>query len=335
MEIRKEMEDFMIHVPTQIFFGRSAIDHLAESIAKWSPNKRVLLVYGGGSIKRTGLYDTVLASLKEAGLSWAELGGVQPNPLLALAKEGIARFRAEQCDVLLAVGGGSAIDTAKVIGLGVPYDGDVWDFWCGKATPKAGIPTTVILTIAAAGSETSQSAVITNEDGMLKRGLNSELNRPLFSIMNPELTYTLPAYQTAALLKTLGIASHTYVLPHNVAKFLMKNVYRNGTLHCEEVVDTLLNGLFSLYELRTVDIGLRLCELLGEVISDSDRKDEVTIGQSLHKGRSAKTVSTVVREVSLTDSVKTRDSSFEIVVYPDTTHSVVDSRVNHHRLFPR
>ena len=137
------------------------------------------------------------------------------------------------------------------------------------------------------------------------------------------------------LLKTLGIASHTYVLPHDVAKFLMKNVYRNCTLHCEEVVDTLLNGLFSLCELRTVDIGLRLCELLGEVISDSDRKNEVTIGQSLHEGRSAKTVSTVVREVSLTDGVKTRDGSFEIVVYPDTTHSVVDSRVNHHRLLPR
>ncbi|MBS7315683.1 MAG: iron-containing alcohol dehydrogenase [Clostridiaceae bacterium] len=231
------MNNFIYHSPTKVYFGRGYETKIGSLLAERGFRKP-LIVYGGGSIKRSGLYDTVLASLKEAGLSWAELGGVQPNPLLALAKEGIARFRAEQCDVLLAVGGGSAIDTAKVIGLGVPYDGDVWDFWCGKATPKAGIPTTVILTIAAAGSETSQSAVITNEDGMLKRGLNSEFNRPLFSIMNPELTYTLPAYQTAC--GVVDIMMHTlerYLtlpgeveLTDRIAESLLKTVRTYGPI---------------------------------------------------------------------------------------------------------
>ena len=200
------MNNFIFHSPTRVYFGRGYEKQIG-SLLKEHGFKKPLLVYGGGSIKRSGLYDAVTASLKEAGLAYAELGGVQPNPLLSLAKKGIELFRAEGCDVLLAVGGGSSIDTAKVIGLGVPYDGDVWDFWCGKADPKTGIPTVVILTIAAAGSETSESAVITNEDGMLKRGRNSIFNRPLFSIMNPELTYTLPAYQTACGI--VDIMMHT------------------------------------------------------------------------------------------------------------------------------
>ena len=200
------MNNFIFHSPTKVYFG-SGYEKQIGALLKEHGFHKPLIVYGGGSIKRSGLYDIVLASLKEAGLSWTELGGVQPNPLLSLAKEGILRFRAEQCDVLLAVGGGSAIDTAKVIGLGVPYDGDVWDFWCGKADPVAGIPTAVILTIAAAGSETSESAVITSEDGMQKRGRNSIFNRPIFSIMNPELTYTLPSYQTAC--GAVDIMMHT------------------------------------------------------------------------------------------------------------------------------
>ncbi len=200
------MNNFIFHSPTRVYFGKDYEKQIGALLKEHGFSKP-LLVYGGGSIKRSGLYDVVTASLKEAGLTWAELGGVQPNPLLSLAKKGIELFRAEGCDVLLAVGGGSAIDTAKVIGLGVPYDGDVWDFWCGKANPESGIPTTVILTIAAAGSETSESAVITNEDGMLKRGRNSIFNRPLFSIMDPALTFTLPAYQTAC--GAVDIMMHT------------------------------------------------------------------------------------------------------------------------------
>ena len=153
------MNNFVYHSPTKVYFGQGYESQIG-ALLKEHGFRKPLMVYGGGSIKRSGLYDTVTASLKDAGLTWAELPGVQPNPLLGLAKQGIALFRAEQCDVLLAVGGGSAIDTAKVIGLGVPYDGDVWDFWCGKADPKTGIPTVAILTIAAAGSETSESAVI-------------------------------------------------------------------------------------------------------------------------------------------------------------------------------
>ena len=200
------MNNFVYHSPSKVYFGQGYEAQIG-ALLKEHGFRKPLLVYGGGSIKRSGLYDTVTASLQNAGLTWAELPGVQPNPLLGLAKDGIALFRQEACDVLLAVGGGSAIDTAKVIGLGVPYDGDVWDFWCGKAKPTAGIPVTTILTIAAAGSETSQSAVITNEDGMQKKGLNCEYNRPLFSIMNPALTATLPAYQTAC--GAVDIMMHT------------------------------------------------------------------------------------------------------------------------------
>ncbi|MBE6936696.1 MAG: iron-containing alcohol dehydrogenase [Ruminococcaceae bacterium] len=200
------MNNFVYHSPTKVYFGQGYESQIG-ALLKEHGFRKPLMVYGGGSIKRSGLYDTVTASLKDAGLTWAELPGVQPNPLLGLAKQGIALFRAEQCDVLLAVGGGSTIDTAKVIGLGVPYDGDVWDFWCGKADPKTGIPTVAILTIAAAGSETSESAVITNEDGMQKKGRNSIFNRPLFSILNPALTATLPAYQTAC--GAVDIMMHT------------------------------------------------------------------------------------------------------------------------------
>ena len=192
------MDNFQFYTPTHIYFGKGYPDQIGALIAKYGYHKP-LIVYGGGSIKRSGLYDRVIASLESSGLSHAEIGGVEPNPKLALAKEGIRLCRSEECDVVLAVGGGSAIDTAKVISLGVPYDGDVWDFWCGKSQPKAALRTVCILTIAAAGSEMSQSAVITNEEGSIKRGINSEFNRPLFSIMDPELTFTLPVYQVACV----------------------------------------------------------------------------------------------------------------------------------------
>lgn len=190
------MENFEFLSPTKIIFGKGTENQVGREIKNCGA-KKVLLHYGGGSIKRTGLYDKVVASLKEAGIDFIELGGVQPNPRVSLVREGIKLCRENNVDFLLAVGGGSVIDSAKAIGVGVPYSGDVWDFYAGKAVPKETLPVGVILTIPAAGSEASKSSVLTNEDGWYKRGLNVEIMRPKFAIMNPELTFTLPPYQTA------------------------------------------------------------------------------------------------------------------------------------------
>ena len=158
---------------------------------------KVLIHYGSGSVVRSGLLDRVKKSLEAEGISYAELGGVKPNPRDVLVYEGIELCRKEGIDFILAVGGGSTIDSSKAIAVGVPYDGDFWDFYCGKAEIKAALPVATVLTIAAAGSEGSGDSVVTREDGMLKRGAGSEYMRPKFSIMNPELTCTLPPYQTA------------------------------------------------------------------------------------------------------------------------------------------
>ncbi|HOJ10843.1 MAG TPA: iron-containing alcohol dehydrogenase [Clostridiales bacterium] len=189
------MENFNFCSPTKIIFGKATEDCAGQETAKYG--KRVLLHYGGGSIKKTGLYDKVVKSLKEAGVDYIELSGVEPNPRLSLVKEGIKICRTENIDFILAVGGGSVIDSAKAISIGVPYDGDVWDFYSGKAEPEKSLGLGVILTISAAGSEASKSSVITNEDGWYKRGLGFDIVRPEFAIMNPELTFTVSAYQTA------------------------------------------------------------------------------------------------------------------------------------------
>ena len=158
---------------------------------------RVLLHYGGGSIKKSGLYDRVVASLKEAGVDFVELSGVQPNPRIGLIREGVELCRKHGIRFILAVGGGSVIDSAKGIAVGVPYEGDVWDFYLQKAVVKQALPVGVVLTIPAAGSETSPASVVTNEEGALKRDIGTDLIRPKFAILNPELTFTLPPYQTA------------------------------------------------------------------------------------------------------------------------------------------
>lgn len=189
------MENFRFLSPTEIIFGRGTENQVGEQVRKYA--QKVLFHYGGGSIKRTGLYARVMASLAQQGIEIVELGGVQPNPRLSLVREGIELCRREGITFILAIGGGSVIDSAKAIGVGVPYDGDVWDFYAGKAVPQATIPVGVVLTIAAAGSEASKSSVITNEDGWFKRGINYDVIRPVFAIMNPELTFTLPPYQTA------------------------------------------------------------------------------------------------------------------------------------------
>jgi alcohol dehydrogenase YqhD (iron-dependent ADH family) len=193
--VEKQMNNFQFYTPTKVVFGKDTEGQVGELVKEQNCSK-VLVHFGSGSVKRSGLLDRVYASLDAAGVSYVSLGGAVPNPRLSLVYEGIELCKKEGVDFILAVGGGSAIDSAKAIGYGVKYDGDVWDLYLKKEAPKAMLPLGVILTIAATGSEMSNSSVITNEEGWLKRGLNSDLSRPQFAILNPELTYTLPEYQT-------------------------------------------------------------------------------------------------------------------------------------------
>ena len=191
------MKDFNYCAPTRVIFGKNTELEVGKAL-KNAGATRVLMQYGGGSIKKSGLYDRVVMAIRDEGIELFELGGVQPNPHLSLVRKAIEIVREQKIDYLLAVGGGSAIDSTKATAVGAVYDGDVWDFYCGKAVPKKAMPVGVVLTIPAAGSEGSNSSVITNEDGWIKRGLGCDLTRPAFAIYNPELTYSLPAYQTAA-----------------------------------------------------------------------------------------------------------------------------------------
>ena len=170
-------------------------DRVGEETAAYC--KKILLHYGGGSIKKTGLYDRVTESLKKAGVEWIELPDVKPNPRLSLVHEGVRLCKENNLGLILAVGGGSVIDSAKAIAMGAMIEGDVWDFYLGKGEPKAALPIGTVLTIPAAGSEASTGTVITNEEGWLKRAVNSELIYPRFSILNPELAFTLPQFQIA------------------------------------------------------------------------------------------------------------------------------------------
>lgn len=191
------MKDFNYCAPTRVIFGKNTELEVGKAL-KNAGATRVLMQYGGGSIKKSGLYDRVVKAIRDEGIELFELGGVQPNPHLSLVRKAIEIVREQKIDYLLAVGGGSAIDSTKATAVGAVYDGDVWDFYCGKAVPKKAMLVGVVLTIPAAGSEGSNSSVITNEDGWIKRGLGCDLTRPAFAIYNPELTYSLPAYQTAA-----------------------------------------------------------------------------------------------------------------------------------------
>ena len=207
------IKDFNFYSPTQVVFGKSAEEQLAALVRRYG-GTRVLVHYGGGSARRSGLLDKVFGLLSDAGIGYVELGGVVPNPLLSLVKDGIALCRKEKIDFILAVGGGSVIDSAKAIAYGVPYDGDVWDFWDGKAVPQSSLPVGVILTIPAAGSEMSDSCVVTRDEDLNKRGFNNDLCRCKFAIMNPERTYTLPPYQTAA--------GATDIMMHTMERYFSK-----------------------------------------------------------------------------------------------------------------
>ena len=189
------MNNFSFYSPTYFVFGKGSENEAGKYVKKFGGSK-VLIHYGGGSVIRSGLLDRVKESLKKEEIKFVELGGVMPNPRSGLVYEGIELCRREAVDFVLAVGGGSSIDSAKAIAAGVVYDGDFWDFYEGKAIEKA-LPVGTVLTIAAAGSEGSGDSVITKEEGMLKRGTGGEALRPTFSILNPELTQTLPPYQTA------------------------------------------------------------------------------------------------------------------------------------------
>ncbi|MBR3760754.1 MAG: iron-containing alcohol dehydrogenase [Ruminococcus sp.] len=190
------MENFKFYSPTEFVFGRETENESGRYIKKYGGTK-VLIHYGSGSVVKSGLLDRVKASLDKENIPYVELGGVQPNPRDTKIYEGIELCRREKVDFILSVGGGSCIDSSKGIALGVPYDGDFWDFYgTGKRVEKA-LPIGTVLTIAAAGSEGSGASVVTKEEGMLKRDVGSDLLRPRFSILNPELTCTLPAYQTA------------------------------------------------------------------------------------------------------------------------------------------
>ena len=190
------MKNFVYQLPTKFLFGRGAENEVGREVRALGGTK-VLIHYGGGSAVRSGLIDRVKKALDAENIGYVELGGVQPNPRDAMVYKGIALARREGVDFVLAVGGGSSIDSSKAIAHGLQYDGDFWDFFCGKAKPEKTTPLGVVLTMSAAGSESSNSCVITQESTRTKRGLRSELNRPRFAAMNPELAMTLPPYQIA------------------------------------------------------------------------------------------------------------------------------------------
>ena len=225
------MENFTFYSPTCFVFGKDA-ENQAGALVKRFGGSRVLVHFGGKSAKSSGLLDRVEKSLKDEGIAYVELGGVKPNPRSGLVYEGIELCKKENVDFLLAVGGGSAIDSAKAIGYGVANEGDVWDFYDYKRQAQGCLPLGVILTIAATGSEMSDSSVITKEEGLVKRGYSSDYSRAKFAIMNPELTMTLPDYQTAC--GCTDIMMHT-----------MERYFTNGGNM--EITDALAEGL-----LRTV-----------------------------------------------------------------------------------
>ena len=190
------MQNFTFYSPTEVVFGKGAELQTVREIRKYNGH-RVLVVYGGSSAVKSGLLARIEEGLKSEGIEYELLGGVKPNPLLSFARKGVKQAIALGADFILAVGGGSVIDTAKGIAHGAANpDIDIWEFWCGREIEKS-LPVGVVLTISAAGSETSNSAVLTNEETGEKRGLPSNFNRPKFAIMNPELTYSLPSFQIA------------------------------------------------------------------------------------------------------------------------------------------
>ncbi len=255
------MFDFHYYTPTKVVFGRDTVGSTAALIREFG-GSRVLVHYGGGSAVRTGLLKRITDLLETAGIPYVTLGGAVPNPRLSLVYEGVRLCRKENVDFLLAVGGGSTIDSAKAIGYGAANEGDVWDFYDNKRKAAACLPIGVVLTLAATGSEMSDSSVITREEGRMKRGYNSDLCRPRFAVMDPELTMTLPDYQTAC-----GCAD---ILMHTMERY-----FTNGGNM--EITDALAEGL-----LRTV---MRNALILSEDPQNYNARAEIMWAGSLsHNG---------------------------------------------------
>lgn len=233
------MNDFTFLSNTRLIVGRNAEMQIGRYVKEYG-GSRVLVHHDSGYVKQSGLVDRVMGALQEAGLTAFELGGVVPNPHLDLVYQGIDLCKKEKIDFLVAIGGGSVIDSTKAIGLGIPYDGDVWDFFAEengvqRAIPQKSIPIGVVLTIAATGSEASNSCVITKTDESLKRASDYDVNRPVFAIENPELTMSLPAFQTACGI--VDIMSHSferYFTPEKESNELTDRL-------CEAIFHTCMN----------------------------------------------------------------------------------------------
>ena len=239
------MQSFVQFTPTEIVFGRDTQKEAGRLVKKYGASK-VLLVYGGGSVIRSGLLDTVKESLQAEEISFIEISGVKPNPRLSLAREGVKKAVDFGAELILAVGGGSVIDTAKAVAVGAANpEVDIWDVWMGKASVCKARPVGAILTISAAGSEMSDSTVLTNEETGKKAGYNSDIVRPKFAILNPELTFTLPKYQVAC--GVVDIMMHTlerYFTPvsgnqltDEIAESVLRTVTRNGLAAYENPKD--------------------------------------------------------------------------------------------------
>ena len=238
------MEDFRYYAPTEVIFGRSALDKIGQTAAQYGT--KALLVYGQGSVVRSGLLERIKASLTQAGMRFEEFGGAQPNPTLAHAEEGIKKALACHADLIIGIGGGSSIDTAKAIAHGSANpDNALWDLWTRKVPLSRSLPVGAVLTMPAAGSEMSDSAVLTNEELHKKAGINTDLNRCRFAVMDPELGKTLPPYQLAA--GVTDIMMHTmerYFIPDSdcdltdeIAEGLLRCVIRNGKRIVEDPSD--------------------------------------------------------------------------------------------------
>lgn len=255
------MLNFTYYTPTRVVFGRGA-EEQTGALVKEQGCKKVLIHYGGGSVVRSGLLDRVKASLDRAEVAHIELGGVVPNPRLSLVYQGIELCRKEGVDFILAVGGGSVIDSSKAIAYGLAEEADVWELYDHTRQAKACLPVGAVLTIAAAGSEMSNSSVITKDEGGVKRGYNNDICRPRFVVMNPELTATLPPYQTAS-----GCVD---ILMHTMERYFTPN----GTM---ELTDSLAEGL-----MRTV---MSSAKVLRDDPENYDARAEVMWASSLsHNG---------------------------------------------------
>ncbi len=231
------MKDFIFNTPTKVYFGKGKEKEVGQIISELG-YKKIMLQYGKDSIKKSGLYDVIINSLKQSAIEVVEMGGVEPNPKITFVRKAVEVAKKEKVEFILAVGGGSVIDSCKYTALGAKSDVDVWEFSMGRETPKDALKIGCVLTISAAGSEMSSSAVITNEELNMKKGCTSEFNRPAFAIMNPELTYTLPKEQKAYGI--VDIMSHTmerYFTPvpptdltDRIAESVLKSVISAGSV---------------------------------------------------------------------------------------------------------